>query len=149
VPKHYLFRSEWRLRAAPDDVYAALADVESYPSWWHQVRRARRLDDRSGELTCRSLLPYEVTFVIERDIEDPAARVLCGRLTGDLVGVSQWTISAGDGGSVAVFDEDVSVGRGMLRTAGLLTRPALKFNHALMMRSGEVGLRRLLERGAG
>ena len=50
---------------------------------------------------------------------------------------------------VAVFDEDVSVGRGMLRTAGLLTRPALKFNHALMMRSGEVGLRRLLERGAG
>ena len=24
MPKHYLFRSEWRLRAAPDDVYAAL-----------------------------------------------------------------------------------------------------------------------------
>jgi hypothetical protein len=45
---------------------------------------------------------------------------------------------------VAVFDEEVSVGRGMVRAAGLVARPALTFNHGLMMRSGEAGLRRLL-----
>ncbi len=111
------------------------------------MRSARWIDDHSGELTCRSLLPYDLTFVIERDVEDPVARVLRGRLIGDLTGESQWTVTAHNGGSVAVFDEDVAVGKGMLRAAGLVARPALKFNHGLMMRSGEAGLRRLLEPG--
>jgi hypothetical protein len=140
-----VFRSEWHIAATSDDVYAALADVEAYPQWWHQVRTARRVDDRSGELTCRSLLPYDLTFVIERVIEDAEQRVLRGRLTGDLNGESQWSVSADAAGSVAVFDEDVTVGKGLLRAAGLLVRPALKFNHRLMMRSGEAGLRKHLE----
>ena len=142
--QRYVFRSEWRIPAPVDDVYAVLADVESYPAWWHQVRRAHWIDDRSGELTCRSLLPYDLTFVIEREVEDPVGRVLRGRLTGDLNGESQWTITSDDGVSVAVFDEDVAVGRGRVRAAGVLARPALKFNHGLMMRSGEQGLRKHL-----
>lgn len=142
----YVFRSEWRIPAPPDEVYATLADVESYPTWWHQVRGARWLDDNSGELVCRSLLPYDLRFVITREVEDPVGRVLRGRLVGDLTGESQWTIGAEDGGSLAVFDENVAVGSGMLRAAGLVARPALKFNHALMMRSGEAGLRRHLAR---
>jgi hypothetical protein len=137
----YVFRSEWRLPASPDDVYAVLADVETYPTWWPQVRRARRLDDVSGEVVCRSLLPYDVTFVMHRDLEDPAARVLRARMEGDLTGTSQWTITADGSGSLAVFDEDVAVGTAMLRAAGRLLRPALRFNHDLMMRSGEKGLR--------
>jgi hypothetical protein len=87
--------------------------------------------------------------VITRDLEDPVRRVLRGQLVGDLTGDSQWTITTDDGGSVAVFDENVSVGRGMLRAAGLIARPALKFNHALMMRSGEAGLRKRLEHAGG
>jgi hypothetical protein len=146
VAQRYEFRSEWRIPAPPDAVYAALADVESYPTWWHQIRTAHWIDEHRGQLTCRSLLPYDLTFVIAREIEDPGARILRGRLTGDLNGVSQWTITSNGSGSVAVFDEDVSVGSGMLRAAGLLARPALKFNHGLMMRSGESGLRRFLER---
>jgi hypothetical protein len=129
-------------------VYAALADVESYPSWWRQVRAARWIDDRSGEITCRSLLPYDLTFVVARDREDPVERVLRGQLTGDLNGTSQWTISAEGDSSVAVFEEDVTVGRAMLRAAGVVARPALTFNHGLMMRAGEAGLRRHLERAA-
>jgi hypothetical protein len=69
-------------------------------------------------------------------------------MTGDLNGTSQWTISAdGDGGTRAVFDEDVSVGSGLVSAAGRLFRPALKFNHDLMMRSGEKGLRKHLTPG--
>lgn len=145
-PHRYVFRSEWRFDAPPDAVYHALVDVEHYPAWWHQVRSARWISDKSGELTCRSLLPYDLTFVIEREVEDPLNRTLRARLTGDLTGESQWTItdSAG-GGTIAVFDEDVTVSKGMIRAAGLIARPALKFNHGLMMRSGEAGLRRALE----
>jgi hypothetical protein len=148
VPHHYVFRSEWRIHASADAVYAALDDVASYPSWWRQVRSARWIDDGSGEITCRSLLPYDLTFVVARDREDPVERVLRGTLTGDLNGTSQWTITPDGDGSLAVFDENVTVGRGLLRAAGVVARPALTFNHGLMMRSGEAGLRKHLEQAA-
>ena len=137
----YVFRSEWHLPADPDRVYAVLADVAGYPAWWPQVRATERLDDTSGRLTCRSLLPYDLTFVMHREVEDPAARVLRARMEGDLSGTSQWTVTSDGAGSVAVFDEDVAVGSGLLRAAGRLFRPVLRFNHDLMMRAGEKGLR--------
>ena len=73
---------------------------------------------------------------MHREVEDPAARVLRARMEGDLSGTSQWTVTADGAGSVAVFDEDVAVGSGLLRAAGRLFRPVLRFNHDLMMRAG-------------
>ncbi len=138
---NYTFRSEWRLAAQPDDVFGILCDVENYPRWWPQIRDARRIDDASGTLTCRSLLPYDVVFVMHREVEDRAAGVLKASLSGDLVGTSQWTVQPEGDGTLAVFDEDVSVGKGMIRAAGFLVRPVLRLNHDHMMRSGEKGLR--------
>ena len=142
--QRYVFHSEWRLARGPDEVYAALRDVASYPRWWPQVLRVRRLSDTSGEVRCRSLLPYELAFVISREIEDPHARVLSARQSGDLDGTSRWTVR--DDGT-AVFDENVVVRKALVRVAGRLARPALRLNHALMMRDGERGLRDYLERG--
>lgn len=145
----FVFRSEWsQLPAPPERVYAVLAAVEDYPQWWPQVRRARRLDATSGELTCRSLLPYDLVFVMHQELEDPDSLVLRARMTGDLNGAGQWTIAADGDGARAIFDEDVSVGSGLLRAAGRLFRPALKFNHDRMMRAGEAGLRAHLRSGA-
>jgi ribosome-associated toxin RatA of RatAB toxin-antitoxin module len=140
----YVFHTTWRFDHDADAVYAALADVAAYPSWWPQVRAARALDDGIGELRCRSLLPYDLTFVMQREVEDAEQRVLAARLEGDLHGTSRWTVTPADTGCTAVFDEDVEVGKRALRAAGRLARPALRFNHDLMMRSGEKGLRRML-----
>ena len=137
----YVFRSEWRLRTDPDAVYAALVDVASYPAWWPQVRSARQVDDVSGEIRCRSLLPYDLVFVVRQEVEDSDGRVLRARMDGDLAGTSQWTVTADGCGTLAVFDEDVVVRKSLVRVAGRLARPALRFNHDLMMRSGERGLR--------
>jgi ribosome-associated toxin RatA of RatAB toxin-antitoxin module len=144
----FVFRSQWRLPARPRGVYDVLADVETYPRWWPQVRKARRLDDLSGELTCRSLLPYDLVFRMRQEVRDPDGLVLRAHMDGDLTGTTQWTITPdGTDASIAVFDEDVSVGSGLLHTAGRLFRPALKFNHDLMMRAGEKGLRKHLSSG--
>jgi hypothetical protein len=141
MSQRYVFHTSWRLDADPDDVYAALRDVAGYPGWWPQVRSVRQLDETTGELRCRSLLPYDLVFVVAREVEDPGARVLAGRLRGDLDGTSRWTIGA-DG--TATFDEDVTVRKALVRAAGVIARPALRFNHDLMMRDGERGLRRHL-----
>jgi Polyketide cyclase / dehydrase and lipid transport len=140
----YHFTSTWRLPAEPDAVYAALADVPGYPQWWHQVRSARQLDEQSGELRCRSLLPYDLVFVARQVLADPVARVLRASLDGDLSGQSEWRIIADGAGATAVFVEHVEVAKPMLRRLGLLARPLLRANHDLMMRSGEAGLRRHL-----
>lgn len=149
VRSGFVFRSQWRLPAPPLEVYGVLADVETYPQWWPQVRKARRIDEVSGELTCRSLLPYDLVFRMRQEVRDPDELVLRAHMEGDLNGTTQWTITPdGDDASFAVFDENVSVGSGLLHAAGRLFRPALKFNHDLMMRAGEKGLRRHLRAGA-
>jgi hypothetical protein len=81
---------------------------------------------------------------MHREVEDGEEHVLAARLDGDLVGTSRWTVTADGTGCLAVFDEDVEVGKGALRAVGRLARPALRFNHDLMMRAGEKGLRRML-----
>lgn len=143
---HYVFRSTWRIDADPDRVYATLADVASYPSWWPQVHAATQLDDGAGELRCRSMLPYDLVFVIRREVEDPERRILSATLDGDLAGTSRWEIAADAAGALAVFDEDVVVRKSLIRAAGALARPALRYNHDRMMRAGERGLRRHLSR---
>jgi hypothetical protein len=144
MSQRYVFHTEWRPARTPDEIYTVLRDVASYPWWWPQVRSVRQLSETSGEVRCRSLLPYELVFVLSREIEDPHRRVLSARQTGDLDGTSRWTVR--DDGT-AVFDEDVVVRKALLRVAGRLARPALRLNHDLMMRDGERGLGNYLERG--
>lgn len=71
--------------------------------------------------------------------------MLEARLTGDLEGHSRWTLAPSpDGaGTVLQFGEEVEVRRRLLRTLSF-ARPAFRFNHAVMMRAGERGLRRHL-----
>jgi hypothetical protein len=145
VNARYVFRTEWRIDASADDVYAVLRDVAGYPQWWPQVRDVRQFDDSSGELRCRSVLPYDLVFVVRREIEDPVGRVLQARQSGDLDGTSRWTVRADRTGTVAAFDEDVVVRKTLVRRVGVLARPALRFNHDRMMRNGERGLRRHLQ----
>lgn len=141
----YVFHTDWHLPASPDRVYAALHDIAAYPQWWPQVRSVRQLGDTTGEVRCRSLLPYDLVFVIRREIENPVAHILAARQTGDLEGRSRWTITPAGDGTLAAFDEDVVVRKTLVRAAGRLARPALRFNHDVMMRVGERGLRRYLQ----
>jgi hypothetical protein len=145
---HYVFRSTWRIDADPDRVYATLADVATYPSWWPQVHAATQLDDVSGELRCRSMLPYDLVFVARREIEDAERRILRATLDGGLAGTSQWEIASDGAATLAVFDEDVVVRKALIRLVGPVARPILRYNHDRMMRAGERGLRQHLYRRA-
>jgi hypothetical protein len=139
----FSFETEWRLPNDADAVFDALAAADRYPMWWPQVLSATPLDDDSGELVIRSKLPYRLRVVATREIEDPVAHTLRATLTGDLTGFSSWQISTNGAGCSAVFIEQVSAG-GALGLAARVGRRALEWNHAVMMRSGEQGLRRHL-----
>ena len=141
----YRFTTVWDLPAPPRRVYGVLADPRTYPLWWPEIREVRQLDEHTGAMRFRSLLPYELHVTVHEARQDPAAGVLEARLTGDLEGSTRWTVTTrGDGAAVAVFDEDVEVRKPLMRRLALPGRPAFRVNHALMMSSGMTGLTRYL-----
>ncbi|CAL9635271.1 SRPBCC family protein [Streptomyces sp. enrichment culture] len=137
---HYRFRSLWALPAPAPDVYRALERIEDYPRWWPQVREVTRRDDTSGVLRVRSLLPYDLTTVLREGRRDPAAGVLEVVMSGDMEGWARWTVASHGSGTLVRYDQEVIVGKPLLRRLAVPARPLFRANHRLMMRAGRRGL---------
>lgn len=142
---HYRFRSSWALPASPATVYAVLEQAEDYPRWWPAVREVNRLDDTTGVIRIRAVLPYDLTFTAREVRRDPAAGVLEIAMTGDLEGWARWTITGDGAGSLARYDQVVDVNKPLLRRFAVPGRPVFRANHWLMMRAGRRGLAAYLE----
>ncbi|WP_128378366.1 SRPBCC family protein [Streptomyces cavernae] len=137
---HYRFRSQWALPVPPAVAYAVLARAEDYPRWWRQVREVTRIDDRTGTLRIRSVLPYDLVLTAREELRDPVAGILGIAMTGDLEGWARWTLTAADGGTRAVYDQEVDVTKPLLKRLAVPGRPLFRANHTLMMRAGRRGL---------
>ncbi|MFD9464111.1 SRPBCC family protein [Streptomyces sp. NPDC060027] len=142
---HYRFHSVWELPAPPADVYTVLERAENYPRWWPQVREVTRVDDETGVIRVRSVLPYDITFTAGAVRRDPVAGVLEIAMSGDLDGWARWTFDAAGPGTRARYDQEVRVTTPLLRRLAVPGRPFFRANHALMMRAGRRGLRAHLE----
>jgi hypothetical protein len=140
----YSFRSVWPADATADVAYQALREIEDYPAWWPEVRRAQRIDDATHDMVVRSLLPYDLVFRTTQSRADENDRILEAHMEGDLAGFSRWTISPSGSGAMLVFEEQVVAQKPLLRRLGAVARPAFVANHSLMMRHGRRGLRAYL-----
>ncbi|MFC3894738.1 SRPBCC family protein [Lentzea rhizosphaerae] len=144
----YRFRSVWHVDAPPCAVYEVLSDIANYPVWWPEVRAATKIDDESGELRCRSFLPFDLVVQVKHSIRNQQAGLLRATLTGDLEGFASWEIIGKDGGTDLLFDQEVVVNKALLRRLVLIARPFFRGNHDLMMRGGLKGLKQQLEANA-
>lgn len=140
------FRREWFVAADPDEVYAVCADVDSYPTWWPEVRSIRRIDVDSGLAVIRSVLPYRLHVRMTREVEDTGERRLRTGLAGDLTGWAEFRIEpTADGQSVVHYRQDVVVTAPVLGRVAPLFGPVLRANHTAMMRSCERGMARAVD----
>ncbi|WP_338899284.1 SRPBCC family protein [Streptomyces sp. TG1A-60] len=137
---HYRFRSLWTLAASPAAVYDVLQRADDYPHWWPQVREVIRIDDTTGTVRIRSVLPYDLGFTAREIRRDPAAGVLEIAMTGDMDGWARWTLTADGTGTLARYHQEVDVTKPLLRRLAVPGRPVFRANHALMMRAGRRGL---------
>ena len=140
----YRFDNQWDLSAPHDRVYAALTGIEDYEHWWPQVREVHRIDADTGRVRIRSLLPYTLDLVLARTVQDEGRGILRVDIAGDLQGWCAWQLTAEGTGTRARFSQEVQVAVPMLQRVPFAIRPLLRGNHALMMRSGERGLRKYL-----
>ncbi|MBT3151991.1 SRPBCC family protein [Streptomyces sp. CHD11] len=138
---HYRFRSLWTLSAPAAAVYSALERIDDYPLWWPQVRDVTRLDDTSGIVTIRSLLPYDLTSTVREGRRDRETGVLEAGLSGDIDGLARWTVTGlGAHGCLVHYEQEVDVRKPLLRLLAVPARPVFRANHAAMMRAGRRGL---------
>ena len=86
------------------------------------------------------MLPYDLVFHSTQERRDAADGVLQARLSGDLDGFSRWTVTSNGLVATAVFDEEVTATKALLRRLAPVARPAFRANHWLMMRHGQAGL---------
>lgn len=140
VPHQYHFTSTWTIPSAPLDVYRALEALSDYPSWWPQFRSVGKINDGQYRMTVRSFLPYNIDYVLSREIADQGTGLLQGWATGDIVGRIRWEIRGGAAGTIVSFDEDVVTALPLLNLLAPIARPAFELNHRLMMHDGRVGL---------
>ncbi|MEZ3178868.1 polyketide cyclase [Streptomyces pimonensis] len=140
------FRTLWTLSAPASVVCRVLERIEDYPLWWPQVRDVTRLDDTSGIVTIRSLLPYDLTSTVREGRRDPETGILEAGLSGDIDGWARWTVTRlGHHRCLAHYEQEVDVRKPLLRLLAVPGRPALRANHVLMMRAGRRGLAAHLE----
>ena len=138
------FTDAWELAAPPERVVEVLAGVDEYDRWWPEVREIHRIDDSSGVVCIRSVIPIVLRLTLRREVERHEEGLLRVRVDGDLRGWTQWHVVPTPTGSLAWFTEEVTVTRPLLRAlAGLpgVGRRALVANHEAMVRSGKQGLR--------
>lgn len=104
-----------------------------------------RLDDTTGVIRIRSLLPYDLRFTARETRRDPVAGVLEIAMSGDVEGWARWTVTAAGTGTLARYEQVVGVHKPLLRRLAVPGRPVFRANHRLMMRAGRRGLAAHLE----
>ena len=138
---HYVFQSIWQVPAPKEDIMAVLADLPGYVTWWPEIRETREIGTGRYEVVARSWLPYALRFVSEAERPAPGASVIDARLTGDLEGTVRWTVTQEADGCRLVYDQEVDTHKRLLNVLAPVARPGFKFNHTLMMKHGQAGLR--------
>ena len=144
----FTFEDCWEIAVGPEQVFEALARLEEYPAWWPEVRSVSRIDADSGRVRIRSTLPYTLTLVLTREVEDRREGVLRVRIAGDLAGWAAYQISATPAGARLDYRQVTSVQVRWMRPLVPVLRPLLEANHAAMMRSGREGLSRTYASGS-
>jgi hypothetical protein len=97
--------------------------------------------------TVRGALPYRVSFDMRTTVMDTHER-LEGIASGDVEGTGRWAfVSDGDGTATQVrYEWTVELRRGWMALLAPLLRPLYEWNHHVVMRRGESGLRERLAR---
>ena len=146
----YEFVTEWRVNAPVEAVWAAIYDSLRWPDWWGAVRRVEDLTpgDADGlgnvrRYTFRSVLPYNLVFDMRTTRIEPLL-ALDGTASGELAGEGRWRFTADGGRTQVRYEWDVRTTRAWMNALAPIARPLFTWNHEVVMRQGEAGLRRCL-----
>ena len=146
----YTFLTQWHFDAPLADVWDLLYHPVNWPGWWKAVVAVEEVasGDARGigsikRFTWRGALPYKLTFNMETT-ELKHHRIIAGKASGELEGTGRWTLAEAEDGTQVTYVWQVNANKAWMRWLAPVARPAFRWNHDLVMRWGEEGMRRQL-----
>jgi len=147
----YEFVSVWRLDAPIDSVWNEIKSSERWSEWWKGVISVVELkegdEDGLGSIrrsTWKSALPYKLEFDSEITRIEPL-KLIEARAFGELNGLGLWQFfDEGEGKTRVQYDWRVKTTKPWMNLIAPLARPFFRWNHDVIMRWGEEGLKQRL-----
>ena len=144
------FQTVWWTPATVDQVWEALADYATWPTWWRGIENVEvlRSGDESGAGTVlrqwwRSRVPYTLVFDLQM-LRIERGKLLDGRASGDLEGSCRWTLIPVNGGTEIRFDVDVRTDRWWMNLPIPLASRVVRASFETIMGWGREGLAQTL-----
>jgi len=146
----YQLTTQCKIDAPLGAVWDAILRVEAWPNWWSGIERVVTLEqgDPSGlgwrrRCTCKSILPYRLTFVT-RVIRVEPLRLVEVRVDGELEGKGCCNLTRCGESTVVRYDWHVRTTRWWMNILAPLAKPLFRWNHDAIMQAGGAGLERHL-----
>jgi uncharacterized protein YndB with AHSA1/START domain len=121
------------LPAGVEEVWARLADVESFPTWWRWLRDFRVEGDglRGGTVLHGSVVPpVPYRFRVQIHLEEVEVyQSISARLSGDLTGPARVELAPHPDGCEVAASWAVEMRKPSMRAAARIARPVLVWGH--------------------
>lgn len=148
----YHFVTSIELEAPVHVVWDALADSETWPSWWRWLREAEVLESGAEDGLGRRVRNHIVSPLLYRLTYDGLVTTVEEQCfvefeaSGDLIGIGRFTLQpTGSGGSMLDFDWVVETPKTWMRAMAPIARPLFIRSHHRLMDDFAHGLSRHLE----
>lgn len=147
----YEFLTVWEFDAPVAGVWEIIENADAWPEWWRgvvsNVEITKGDDDGLGSVRrsrWKSALPYTLTFDSEI-VRVEKFRLIEARAFGELNGTGLWQFEQiQDSRTRVTYDWRVSTAKAWMNAIAPIARPFFKWNHDVIMRWGEEGLRKRL-----
>lgn len=145
----YEFVTTWTFDAPVERIWNEIKHSENWDQWWKGVLRVEELrkgdEDGLGSIrrsTWKSALPYKLEFDSEI-VRIEHLKLIEARAFGELDGVGLWQFfDEGSGKTRVQYDWRVRTTKPWMNLIAPLARPFFRWNHDVIMRWGEEGLRK-------
>jgi len=148
----YDFRTTWTITAPRHRVSTAIQDMRSWPTWWPGLRSVEVKNVHKKIVGSRVHMAWGARLGYTLRIEITITNYMAdSRIdftsVGDLVGGGSWSLKDGDQIDTTAINIlwHVATTKRWMNISAPLLRPIFIFNHYLLMRAGQKGLRHYLK----
>src|SRR4051812_34329747 len=152
-PTRFDLVTTWHIPAPLARVWDAITTPQDWPRWWRAIKRVEAIEagDENGvgavgRVTWRTALPYTIDLVTRTTRVEPMREIEV-KARGELNGTGLWTFTPEGEATRLRYDWRVEVEKPWMRLCAPVLRPVFVWNHDVVMRWGEEGLREWVKRG--
>jgi uncharacterized protein YndB with AHSA1/START domain len=140
----YHFVTEWFFAVPIERVWEETANIEAYPTWWKNLKKAKIRGPESklqlgsiADCEVKGALPFSLRFTVEVTTFEPPHLVEI-KSTGNLEGTGKWVLESKGNGTQSMFYWDVGTTNPILNFLAKIpfAKPILEKSHDDVMAKG-------------